>query len=77
MEKQSKKRGNRHELRKEYDFSKLNGGGRGKYTKRYRAGTNVILLSPDVAEYFPDEESVNSVLRTLIQLAKKPVRRTR
>jgi hypothetical protein len=77
MKKQTKKRGNRDELRKEYDFSKLDGGVRGKYTKRYRAGTNLILISPDVAKYFPDEQSVNSVLRTLIQLAKKLVRRVR
>lgn len=35
----------------EYDFSK---GVRGKYAKRYAAGTNVVVLDPDVAEYFPD-----------------------
>jgi len=66
----------REQLRPEYDFSKLKGGIRGKYAARYRAGTNLVLLSPDVAEYFPDEESVNAALRTLIHVAKGPLRRT-
>ena len=39
----------------EYDFNR---GVRGKYAKRYREGTNVVVIDPDVAEYFPDHESV-------------------
>jgi uncharacterized DUF497 family protein len=35
---------------------------RSKYTTRYQAGTNLMLLSPDVAEYFPDEQSVNTLI---------------
>jgi hypothetical protein len=62
------------ELRREYDLAKLTGGVRGKYLERYRTGTNLVLLSPDVAEYFPDGQSVNSALRTLIG-ASKPLRR--
>jgi hypothetical protein len=46
----------------EYD---LTGGVRGKYVERYRQGTNVILLDPDVAEKFPTSESVNDALRRL------------
>ena len=65
------------DLRPEYDLSKLKGGVRGKYLARYRAGTNLVLLSPDVAEYFPDEQSVNAALRTLIHVAKRPLRRAR
>src|SRR5208337_1267159 len=57
------------ELREEYDFSKLKGGVRGKYLARYQSGTNLVLLSPDVARYFPDEQSVNKALRTLIRTA--------
>jgi hypothetical protein len=76
MKKRTEKRG-RDELRREYDLSKLKGGVRGKYAARYRAGTNLVLLSPDVAEYFPDEQSVNSALRTLIPLAKGRLRRAR
>jgi hypothetical protein len=77
MKKKTEKRARRDELRREYDLSKLNGGVRGKYTARYRAGTNLVLLSPDVAEHFPDEQSVNKALRTLIPAAKGSVRRAR
>jgi hypothetical protein len=75
MKKRTEKRERRDELRREYDLSKLKGGVRGKYVARYRAGTNLVLLSPDVAEYFPDEQSVNTALRTLIHVAKGPRRR--
>ncbi len=56
------------ELRPEYDLSKLKGGVRGKYAKQFREGTNLVLLSPDVAAYFPTEESVNSALRSLVEI---------
>ena len=47
------------ELRPEYDLAELlQGGERGKYANRYRQGTNLALLAPDVAEVFTDEESV-------------------
>ena len=77
MKKRTEKRGRREELRREYDLAKLKGGVRGKYAARYRAGTNLVLLSPDVAAYFPDEQSVNTALRTLIHAAKGPLRRAR
>ena len=51
----------------EYDLSKLNGGVRGKYLQRYRAGTNLALLLPDIRAAFPTDESVNQALRSLIQ----------
>jgi hypothetical protein len=75
MKKRTEKQKRRGELRREYDLSQLKGGVRGKYVARYRAGTNLILLSPDVAEYFPDEQSVNTALRSLIRVAKRPLRR--
>jgi hypothetical protein len=62
------------ELRKEYlreDFGK---GVRGKYYATYRKGTNVVLLSPDVAKVFPTEDAVNEALRSLILLAEKTAR---
>jgi len=68
MKKATEKREHREELRPEYDLSKLKGVVRGKYTARYRAGTNLVLLSPDVAAYFPDEPSVNAALPTLIHV---------
>jgi hypothetical protein len=62
------------ELRPEYDLAKLKGGVRGKYAKRFKQGTNLVLLSPDVAEYFPDERSVNAALRSLVGIAKTKLR---
>jgi hypothetical protein len=64
-------------MRPEYDVSELKGGVRGRYVARFRAGTNLVLLSPDVAAYFPDEQSVNKALRALIGVTKKPARRAR
>jgi hypothetical protein len=77
MNKKTEKRKLRDEMRPEYDLSKLKGGVRGKYATRYAAGTNLVLLSPDVAEHFPDDRSVNSALRRLIRSARRPARRAR
>jgi hypothetical protein len=55
----------------EYDFSK---GVRGKYAKRYAEGTNIVVLSPDVAAVFPDSESVNEALRVLVKVARQKVK---
>ncbi len=52
----------------EYDFR---GGDRGKYARRYAEGSNVVLLSPDVAEAFPSSESVNEALRALMDIARR------
>jgi len=71
MNKKTKKRKQRDELRREYNLPKLGGRVRGKYTARYKAGTNIVLLSPDVAEHFPDDRSVNLALRRLIRAAKR------
>jgi hypothetical protein len=59
------------ELRAEYDPELIRKGIRGKYAERYREGTNVILLAPDVAAAFPNSEAVNQALRMLMQVAKK------
>jgi len=59
------------ELRPEYDLGQLlKDGVQGKYADRYRQGTNLVLLAPDVAEAFPTEEAVNEALRLVIQLTK-------
>lgn len=58
------------EMLPHYDFSK---GIRGKYAKRYAAGTNLVVLSPDVAKAFPDSVSVNETLRTLVKIAHRKV----
>jgi hypothetical protein len=57
-------------LRAEYNFS---GGVRGKHHAAYKAGTNVVVLDPDVAEAFPDSSSVNRALRLLLDIAKKQI----
>lgn len=59
------------ELRPEYDFSQMQGGVKGKYVERYRAGTNLVLLAPDVAKAFPTEADVNEALRLLMQVAER------
>ena len=58
------------EMRPEYDLSKLGGGVRGKYYERARAGTNLVLIEPDLANVFPNAESVNRALRLLADAAE-------
>jgi hypothetical protein len=61
------------DLRPEYDFrALLKGGVRGKYVERYRAGTNVVLLAPDVAKAFPTADAVNEALRLVMRMAQIP-----
>jgi hypothetical protein len=55
------------DLRPEYDFS---GGVRGKYIDRLAGGANVVILEKDVAEFFPDSESVNEALRALAAIIR-------
>jgi hypothetical protein len=59
------------DLRPDYDFSKMVGGIRGKYVDRYRSGTNMVLLDPDIAKAFPTDASVNDALRLLLQIAQR------
>ena len=71
------KRTDKDELRTEYkrsDFPK--GLVRGKYAKRLRESSNVVVLRPEVAQAFPNQEAVNSALLSLIQIAKKTARLT-
>jgi len=75
--KKANNRSIRDELRREYDLSGLEGGVRGKYAKGYKGGTNLVLLSPDVAAHFPDDRSVNATLRRVIRAGKRPIRRAR
>jgi len=65
------KKGDNEELRTEYQREDLGSGVRGQYYQSYQAGTNLVLLSPDVAKAFPTEESVNEALRSLIDVARK------
>jgi len=54
-------------MRKEYDFSK---GARGKYASKYKAGTNIVLLDPDVAKVFKIQGDVNRALRSLAEIIR-------
>ena len=67
------------EMRPEYDLRKLKFVGRGIYAERYRSGTNLVLLEPDVRAAFPDDASVNEALRVIAKAAKQqssPVRKS-
>ena len=60
----------RNEFRSEYHREDLGKGVRGKYPKAYRAGTNLVLLKPEVAAAFPTERAVNEALSSLIEVAE-------
>ena len=63
------------ELREEYKQSDFPGGFvRGKYADRIREPSNVVVLKPEVAVAFPNDEAVNSALQSLIELAQKATR---
>lgn len=59
------------EMHKEYKREDLGKGTRGKYFAEYKKGTNLVLLSPDVAKVFPDDASVNKALRSLMKIARQ------
>ena len=63
------------ELRSEYKRSDFpEGFERGKYADRIRESSNIVVLKPEVAEVFPNEEAGNSALLSLINLAQKTTR---
>ena len=57
------------EMRPEYDFASMSGGVRGKYVRRLRSGSNLVLLEPDMAEAFPSDAAVNQALRAALNVA--------
>ena len=68
MKKTNKPSDSDDDLRPEYDFSE---GVRGKYAQRFREGTNIVVLDPDVAAEFKDSQAVNDALRTLLKTRAK------
>jgi hypothetical protein len=76
MKKLSGKKNNNH-LRPEYDLSKQKGGVRGKYYKKATAGTNLVLIEPELIELFPDTAAVNRALRLLVDVADAAAGKTR
>ena len=65
-----KKTNSNNVLRTEYDFASMKGGVRGKHAKRYCEGTNIVLLEPDIAEAFPNDEAVNQALRGILNTTR-------
>ena len=63
------------EMRPEYDLRELKFVGRRIYAERYRSGTNLVLLEPDIRAAFPDDESVNEALRVIANAAKRQAAR--
>ncbi len=55
-------------MRPEYDFS---GGERGVTARRYAEGANVVTISPDVLDVFPDGVAVNEALRALAPILRR------
>lgn len=58
------------DMRPEYDFASMKGGVRGRYAKRFREGTNIVLLDPAVVEAFPTEDAVNEALRGVLNTTR-------
>jgi hypothetical protein len=63
-----------YELKEEYDLSQLPIVPKGRYAPERRAGRNVVVLEPDLAQAFPNDEAVNRALRIVLQAAQIPVR---
>ena len=74
MKKTSKRATDRDTMRREYDFSH---GVRAKYATRYRQGTNLVALDPDVAAAFKDSAAVNRALRAILDATPVRTRKKR
>lgn len=68
----TKKNFDDYELREEYDLARMPIMPKGRYAPERRSGKNIIVLAPDVAAAFPDDEAVNEALRLVIRMAKLP-----
>jgi hypothetical protein len=72
------KTSDKDELRTKYKRSDFPGGlVRGKYAKRLKESSNIVVLKPEVAQVFPNEEAVNNALLSLINIAQKTTRPTK
>ena len=58
------------DVRPEYDFASMKGGVRGKYARRARAGTNIVLIEPEVTDAFPTEQAVNEALKGVLNTTR-------
>ena len=58
------------DMRPEYDFASMKGGVRGKYAKRAREGTNIVLIEPEVTDAFPTAQAVNEALKGVLNTTR-------
>ncbi len=58
------------DMRTEYDFPSMKGGVRGKYIRRIRESTNIVVIEPDIADAFPTEAAVNEALRGILNTTR-------
>jgi hypothetical protein len=58
------------DMRAEYDFATMKGGVRGKYARRARQGTNIVLIEPEVSQAFPTEQAVNEALKGVLNTTR-------
>ncbi len=72
MKKNSMKKRNDYELRKEYDLSKMTVLPRGRFDPKRRVGSNVVVLEPEIAKVFPNDEAMNEALRLILKATKIP-----
>lgn len=74
MKKNSTKKQDDYELREEYDLSKMTVLPKGRFDPQRRMGSNVVLLEPEIAKAFPNDEAVNQALRLILKATKIPQR---
>ncbi len=74
MKKNSIKKQDDYELQEEYDLTKMPVLPRGRFDPKRRAGTNVVVLEPEIARAFPSDEAVNQALRLVLKAAQIPQR---
>jgi hypothetical protein len=70
MKKNSIKKQDDYDLREEYDLSKMTILPKGRFDPQRRIGKNIVVLEPDVAKAFPNDEAVNEALRLLLKASK-------
>ena len=58
------------DMRPEYDFASMKGGVRGKYARRAREGSNIVLIEPEVTDAFPTEQAVNEALKGVLNTTR-------
>lgn len=58
------------DMRSEYDFASMKGGVRGKYARRARESTNIVVIEPEVTDAFPTEKAVNEALKGVLNTTR-------